>query len=144
MDSEHNPYQAPNRADGISTVIRRPLPSASSESTKLALYAQMLLRVFGVLLIIEGIGLAVFAIAFGVVQSRDYVASGYTAYQGLFNPYSVGYGCWGAVSLGGGLYLTIGGRWLIQALFVPSVTLDPDEQYASAASDAESRNSSET
>jgi hypothetical protein len=144
MDSEHNPYQTPNRTDGLPAQTRRPFEPAEVESTKIVLYAQMLLRVLGVLLVIEGIGLTLFAIAFGVVTTRDYVESGYTVYQGLFNAYSVAYGCSGLVSLSGGLYLTMGGRWLIAALFVPPAPLRSDGTFGEMASGAEFRDSSAT
>lgn len=142
MDSEHNPYQAPNRTDGVPLRPRSQRP-APLDSATLAVYAQLLLRVFGVLMIVEGLGLAVFSVAFGLATTRDYVAAGYSVQQGLFNPHSVGYGCWAVVSLAGGLYLTIGGRWLIAALFVPPAPFERDEPVAGLGDVAEFRDSAE-
>jgi hypothetical protein len=123
MMSDHNPYQASTIKETQSSF--RP----SADDVTLARYAQMLLRVVGVWLTIEGTG--------GMFASFVYAGMQAIILENAGVPFSLdAYGtAWFAGSCAtclGGLYLIIGGAWVLEKVFLPSSRTFASRRYEEA------------
>lgn len=89
---------------------------AAGDTRRLLPYAQLGLRLLGVMLLVDGIATVAGGAVQALLQARAYQASGY---EYIFDPYSVGWIASGVAYALGGLYLAIGGRWVLANIFTP-------------------------
>jgi hypothetical protein len=127
-----SPYQPPTN-DKTSAV--EPVPD--SDSALFLPYAQLGLRLLGVMFFVDGVG-AVFGGAIqGLFHARAYSDAGYPV---PIDPHSVGWAAGGVPHLIAGLYLIVGGNWVLLNVFTNSrrKTVDSHENiddFATSESD---------
>ncbi|KAA5541911.1 hypothetical protein FYK55_17090 [Roseiconus nitratireducens] len=90
-------------------------PAINSHS--LLPFAQLGLRLLGVLLVADGLGAILGGFVQGVMQGRAYAAQGYGV---VVDPHSAGWAAGGIPHLIIGVYLVVGGNWILQNVFLPS------------------------
>lgn len=129
--SNHNPYEAP-----VAKVMR-PAPQVFGDEMALARYAQMLLRVVGVWLTIEGAAGILGSLVYAGIQCITFDKTEYARPMDL---YSIAWFTTSVATCVGGLYLVIGGRLVLEKVFLPSSGLANDESQEKVATsnDAES------
>lgn len=91
--------------------------SAPASDSSTLVWAQLGLRLLGVMLVVEGLGAMAGGITYGILVARYYTAMGYPA---AIEPHSAGWAAGGILQLIGGLYLTTSGRWVLDKVFAPS------------------------
>lgn len=129
-----NPYEAPIAAarQGAEPVQVPNPPYASGDDEKIIRYAQLGLRLLGVMFLVDGAG--------GMIGSIVYAATLSTALQRagietLPDAYTFGWFASSVASLVAGFYFVIGGRWVLEKVFLsPSRTSQVEDNDADASS----------
>jgi len=116
---DDNPYEPPP------AVTAQPRPArqgqgqqTSADDGRIARYAQLGLRLLGVMFIVDGIGGIFGSLAYAAYQSSALQQAGYDA---LPDGYVFGWFTASAASLVAGIYFVIGGRWVLDKIFLPPV-----------------------
>lgn len=116
---EANPYQPPDSRSHQDSddepVQAAPPPTESHERT--LRYAQLGLRLLGIMFFVDGAGGIVGSFVYGARQSAVMRQAGY---ESLPDAYMFGWLASSAVILAAGFYLVIGGRWVLEKVFLPS------------------------
>lgn len=107
-------------------------PAVNSHS--LLHFAQLGLRLLGVLLVADGLGAILGGFVQGLVQGRAYAAQGYGV---VVDPHSAGWAAGGVPLLLIGVYLVVGGNWILQNVFLPSRRSASDATLAAIAENGE-------
>lgn len=113
MSDEPNPYDPPTH-----TVSPEPRFAEPSElDVRIARYAQLGLRLIEVMIFFEGLAALLGSVIYGGLVAMEYGIAGYAPL-----PDSYTYG-WFASSLACvllGLYLMVGGRWVLESVCLPA------------------------
>ncbi|MEL6104932.1 MAG: hypothetical protein AAFU85_02795 [Planctomycetota bacterium] len=112
-NSNNSPYQPPSSDHAAS----EPDNGHATTSRSLLPFAQLGLRLLGVMLIVNGLGAILGGLVQGLVQARAYAAAGYPI--GI-DPHSAGWAAGGIPFLVIGVYLIGGGNWILRTVFMPS------------------------
>jgi hypothetical protein len=100
-----------------------PQINCRDDSAKLLPYAQLGLRLLGVLLFVDGIGAVTGGTFYAVILARAYARSGY-AYT--WDAHSIGWIASGCPLIAAGIYLMLDGKWVLKKIFSP---VSRNEQY---------------
>ena len=114
---------------------------AVTTSRSLLPFAQLGLRLLGVLLIADGLGAMFGGLIQGMIQARAYAEAGYDV---LIDPHSAGWAAGGIPHLIIGVYLTVGGNWILHNVFVATRGSSRDEFTDSTMERGEPSNARET
>ncbi|MFO0817787.1 MAG: hypothetical protein U1A77_07595 [Pirellulales bacterium] len=90
---------------------------SGANSHTLLPFAQLGLRLLGVMLIVDGVGAMFGGVIQGLLQARLYADAGYKA---SIDPHSAGWAAGGIPHLVAGIYLIIGGDWVLRNVFTSS------------------------
>ena len=80
-------------------------------------FAQLGLRLLGVMLIVDGLGAMFGGLIQGLLQAQAYADAGYDV---LIDPHSAGWAAGGIPHFVIGFYLTVGGTWILRNVFMSS------------------------
>jgi hypothetical protein len=117
---DDNPYQPPSTT---SSHDERRLPVG--HDGKIAHYAQLGLRLLGVMFLVDGVGGIIGSLAYAAFQSSALQQAGYDP---LPDAYVFGWFATSAALLIAGIYFVVGGRWVLEKVFLPpSPTPDDDD-----------------
>ncbi|WP_144059472.1 DoxX family protein [Rhodopirellula sallentina] len=101
-------------------------------------YAQLGVRLLGVMFFVDGLSSIFGGLIQNTFQTQAYAESGYDV---AIDPHSAGWAAGGLPYLVAGLYLMVGGNWLLFAVFTsPSASEtqdDPDDQLQRTESHAD-------
>jgi len=103
-------------------------------SDSLLPFAQLGLRLLGVMLIVDGLGALLGGLVHGLVQGQAYAAEGYGV---VVDPHSAGWAAGGIPYLIIGGYLVAGGNWILQNVFLPSQRTTSNAPIASMVKNSE-------
>ncbi|WP_145167529.1 hypothetical protein [Rubripirellula lacrimiformis] len=108
-----SPYRPPSENQAAQQADYEPAVTSHT----LLPFAQLGMRLLGVLLVVDGLGAISGGLVQGLVQGRDYAAEGYGF---VVDPHSAGWAAGGIPFLIIGVYLVVGGNWILQSVFLPS------------------------
>ncbi len=108
-----SPYRPPSEKQAGQQAVHEP----AMKSCSVLPFAQLGLRLVGVLLIADGLGLILGGVVQGLVQGQAYAAQGYGI---VVDPHSAGWAAGGIPHLIIGIYLVVSGNWILQNVFLPS------------------------
>ena len=106
----------------------------AGNSHSLLPFAQLGLRLLGVLLVVDGLGAILGGFVQGLIQGRAYAAQGYGV---VVDPHSAGWAAGGIPYLIIGVYLVVGGNWILQNVFLPPQRPTSDVRICSIAESGE-------
>ncbi len=92
-------------------------PTPDVDTLPLLPFAQLGLRLLGVMLVVDGVGAMVGGVIYGLLLARAYSDVGYAV---LIDPHSAGWAAGGVPYLIAGLYLIVGGDWVLRNVFASS------------------------
>ncbi len=92
---------------------------AAAVDQRVGPYAQLGLRLLGVMLLIQGIGNMIGSLAQSAVYATQLKQAGYAL---SVDAYAFGWFISSLVLAGAGWYLIIGGRWIVEKIFLPAST----------------------
>jgi len=112
-----NPYEPPKIEEPKADIrADRDDSSQVSEDKKIARYAQLGLRLIGVMFVVQGIASLLFSATYWAMHKAVLHSEGIESTPDV---YSTSNFMFGAAYLFSGLYLVLGGRWLIETVFLP-------------------------
>lgn len=109
-----SPYQSPKT---IETQSEPTVVETIGETPSLLPLAQLGLRLLGVMFFGDGLAIMFGGLVFGVLQAKAYTDAGYDV---PVDPQSGGWIAQGVPYMALGLYLMLGGNWILQSVFAPS------------------------
>ncbi len=104
-----SPYQPPAQDEPLLLDSSKEL-----EPNSILPFAQLGLRLLGILLFVDGVTAVFGGLVQGVLYSRAYKDAGY---PGTVDPHSLGWAASGIPLLVVGLYLIVGGKWVLLNVF---------------------------
>jgi hypothetical protein len=126
-----NPYESPQVTPSQPVQPRpRRIEESSADDERIARYAQLGLRLLGVMFLVDGVAGIAGGLVYGVMQSTIWEQAGYDSF---FDQYACGWIAGGVASFVAGLYFTIGGRWVLEMVFLPSRPIQDDDDDPLAA-----------
>ncbi|MDM4019616.1 hypothetical protein, partial [Roseiconus lacunae] len=96
--------------------------------------AQLGLRLLGVMLVVDGLGAMLGGLIQGLFHAKAYADAGYNV---LIDPHSAGWAAGGIPHLVIGVYLTVGGNWILRNVFVSSQLSSSDSFTESTTNSGE-------
>ena len=113
--SNDNPYQSPATTPLQESRANAPeVQPSSTDDRKIVRYAQLGLRLLGVMFIVNGISVFACSFTWGLMQSSALQRDGYAPTP---DPYVFGLAAQAAAYATLGLYFVVGGRWVIEKVF---------------------------
>jgi hypothetical protein len=107
-----SPYQPPT--DQV-TPADKSLPGGDLPA--MLPFAQLGLRLLGVMVVVDGVGAMFGGAIQGLVQAQAYSDAGYSV---TIDPHSVGWAAGGLPHVIAGIYLVVGGNWVLLNIFASS------------------------
>ena len=118
--SDANPFKSPHTASHQEPAAHdAEAAQHSTEAGRIARYAQPGLRLLGVMFIVDGIGGVVWGLTYGKMQASAMRPAGYAA---ELDPYAIATAVQSVAYIAIGLYCVIGGRWVLEMVFLPSAS----------------------
>jgi hypothetical protein len=118
MEPIENPYDAPPPDEVVETVEEERVPEPLGEGDKnFTRYAHLFLRLLGLLLIASGLSEFVFGFTHTLLVSAELRKAGL---DGQPTPYSIASLAQGIAYVVAGIYFTLGGRWVLEKILLPS------------------------
>jgi hypothetical protein len=115
---DENPYEAPIAADPEDSSPRQmDTGPTAPDSSGIAQYAQLGLRLLGVMFVIDGSAGLIGSAFHGAMQSSELQQSGYPP---MPDPYTFAWAGQSIAYLVVGIYCVVGGRWVLENVFLPS------------------------
>lgn len=121
--ADANPYGPPVlTTPGTSSHDDLGVNDSTTDPLMITRYAQLGLRLLGVMFVVEGAAALIGSLTNGVMQTAAYVKAGYPV---SFDPYSFGWGAQAIALVFVGAYLVVSGRWVLENVFLaPPATRD--------------------
>jgi len=127
--SDSNPYESPSTAvPQDSGPLPNENPPSPTDDRQIARYAQLGLRLLGVMFIVDGIAGFIGSITNGATQSSALQQAGYPP---MADPYVFGWATQSIAYILIGAYCIVGGRWLLEMVFLPAsrpCDIDDDDE----------------
>lgn len=117
MSSDDNPFKPPSVIPAAESAHRKESRLIDDDSATIARYAQLGLRLLGVMWLVDGIGGIVGSLVYVTWQRAEIRRSGY---EPTLDEYALGWFAASAVILLAGIYFIVGGRWFLEKVFLPS------------------------
>ncbi len=118
MEPIENPYDAPLSDEVVEPVEEEHEPDPLGEGDKnFTRYAQLFLRLLGLLLIASGLSEFIFGFTHSLLESAELRQAGLEAQP---TPYSIASLAQGIAYIVVGIYFTVGGRWILEKILLPS------------------------
>ena len=111
-----NPYEPSSPPPDARRYVAR---QTSPDDCKILQYAQLGLRLLGVMMVVDGIATISGSIGYGIFQSAALQQAGYAGFP---EPYTVGWFASGLAYMAAGIYFMAGGRRVIELVFLPVST----------------------
>ncbi len=122
-----SPYQPP-----LSTQKPENKTTTGTDTSSILPFAQLGLRLLGVMLTIDGIGAIFGGVIQGLLQAKAYADAGYAV---PLDPHSAGWAAGGIPHIVAGVYLIVSGNWVLDKVFTPSNRADGNATVESGEPD---------
>jgi hypothetical protein len=113
MSDVPNPYDPPTHTASPEPRFIEP----SELDVRIARYAQLGLRLLGVMLFFEGFAGLIGSVLYGGLVAMEFGVAGYAP---LPDSYTYGWFVSSLACMVFGLYLMVGGRWILESVFLPA------------------------
>jgi hypothetical protein len=113
MSDVPNPYDPPTHTAWPEPRFIEP----SELDVRIARYAQLGLRLLGVMLFFEGFAGLIGSVLYGGLVAMEFGVAGYAP---LPDSYTYGWFVSSLACMLFGLYLMVGGRWILESVFLPA------------------------